>query len=402
MKKSILLTLGLGCMAALAQAQPVITTLSTPVVLSSSNAGPYYLDVNSDGGNDLKFDWYAFSNTIESPVTGVNGAEVDASVDNVYGSGYYLMNRYGYGDYVSASSAWHTYGQLQVQNPTMGLFAAQGPCYMACRVLATSGWVYGWVKLDVSFGTTSITISEYGYNSTVADNDCVIGLRPMGGYCLDARTSCDTNDGSLAVMSVSGGLSPYTYLWSNGETTSSISNLGEGTYSCSVTDLSGLTRVFTANVTLQDAPVVDVEEDGNGIFGSIMGDFTSAVWYLDGVLLPNETNYYITNITQNGEYVVEVENDYGCTGRDTVIVTRFTGVNSLDDLNLSLSPNPTSDNITLQGALVEQADLYAMDGRLVFTTQKMNTLDLSQLPAGIYTIRVQTLDGVGISKVIKE
>ena len=41
-------------------------------------------------------------------------------------------------------------------------------------------------------------------------------------------------------------------------------------------------------------------------------------------------------------------------------------------------------------------------GRLVLTTQKMNTLDLSQLPAGIYTIRVQTLDGVGISKVIKE
>ena len=49
----------------------------------------------------------------------------------------------------------------------------------------------------------------------------------------------------------------------------------------------------------------------HGILGSVMGDFTSSAWYLDGVLLPNETNYYITNITQNGEYVVEVENDYG-------------------------------------------------------------------------------------------
>lgn len=46
------------------------------------------------------------------------------------------------------------------------------------------------------------------------------------------------NDGSIDVT-VSGGVSPYTYLWSNGATTQDLSNLGPGTYSVIITDANG-------------------------------------------------------------------------------------------------------------------------------------------------------------------
>ncbi len=53
------------------------------------------------------------------------------------------------------------------------------------------------------------------------------------------NTSCsDVADGSIN-LSVSGGTSPYTYLWNNSSTTQNISDLPTGNYSVTVTDANG-------------------------------------------------------------------------------------------------------------------------------------------------------------------
>ena len=56
-------------------------------------------------------------------------------------------------------------------------------------------------------------------------------------------TDVTVNGGSdgTATATVSGGTSPYTYLWSNGGTTSTITGLTPGTYTCYVTDANGCT-----------------------------------------------------------------------------------------------------------------------------------------------------------------
>jgi hypothetical protein len=49
--------------------------------------------------------------------------------------------------------------------------------------------------------------------------------------------TCDvTNDGTANASVLFGGLSPFTFLWNTGETTSSISNLDNGTYNVTITD----------------------------------------------------------------------------------------------------------------------------------------------------------------------
>jgi uncharacterized repeat protein (TIGR01451 family) len=58
---------------------------------------------------------------------------------------------------------------------------------------------------------------------------------------------CNTNDGVLSV-SVPNGTPPYTYLWSNGQTSDNISNLTSGIYSVLVTDTFGCTGSTTIDL----------------------------------------------------------------------------------------------------------------------------------------------------------
>ncbi len=58
------------------------------------------------------------------------------------------------------------------------------------------------------------------------------------------ETIVDANDG-MATVTASGGTMPYSYLWSNGATDLSLSNLEPGVYTATVTDSNGCTSIST-------------------------------------------------------------------------------------------------------------------------------------------------------------
>ncbi|MFN8397569.1 MAG: T9SS type A sorting domain-containing protein [Bacteroidia bacterium] len=55
-------------------------------------------------------------------------------------------------------------------------------------------------------------------------------------------------DGSIA-LSPTGGTAPYTFNWSNGQTTQTATGLAGGVYTCTITDGNGCTFVVTDTVT---------------------------------------------------------------------------------------------------------------------------------------------------------
>jgi len=61
------------------------------------------------------------------------------------------------------------------------------------------------------------------------------------------------NNGSMSV-NLSGGAEPYTYLWSNGETTATIQGLAPGVYTASVTDANGCGAIVEGQIT-EPAPL---------------------------------------------------------------------------------------------------------------------------------------------------
>src|SRR5690606_20838482 len=95
------------------------------------------------------------------------------------------------------------------------------------------------------------------YNLTLTDaSNCVLAASVVVGQAdsiienlnVSDATCLGTCDG-MASVTPSGGTAPYTYLWSNGATTSSTSGLCVGAASVTITDANGCNKVVNFNVT---------------------------------------------------------------------------------------------------------------------------------------------------------
>lgn len=102
---------------------------------------------------------------------------------------------------------------------------------------------------NLSAGTYEVTITD---SNGCSDDESVVITQPAQPTSplsitaaiedLDCSNNCDAE----IEISVSGGIQPYTYLWSNGNTSNEVENLCAGTYTVSVTDASTTAPVSTA------------------------------------------------------------------------------------------------------------------------------------------------------------
>ena len=128
----------------------------------------------------------------------------------------------------------------------------------SATVSVTSGtapYTYAW-----SNGGTTATITGLAagiYNVTVTDangcsDDCsVLVTEPadLTATCSSTNGDCNNNNEGSASVTAGGGTAPYSYSWSNGETTASISGLAAGTYTATVTDANGCVETCSATIT---------------------------------------------------------------------------------------------------------------------------------------------------------
>ena len=120
----------------------------------------------------------------------------------------------------------------------------------------SSPYTYSWAGGSSSPTYTGLTAGTY--TATVTDMNGCTGsstatvTQPTTPITFTASSSPITcyggSNGSASVV-VSGGNSPYTYLWSGGSTSSSISGAPAGTYIVAVTDNNNCTKKDTIHIT---------------------------------------------------------------------------------------------------------------------------------------------------------
>jgi len=79
----------------------------------------------------------------------------------------------------------------------------------------------------------------------------------LSADCNSTNASCNGVADGTAGVNATGGSAPYTYTWSNGATTASLTGVTAGTYSVTVTDANGCTATCSSTVTEPTALTAD-------------------------------------------------------------------------------------------------------------------------------------------------
>ena len=197
-----------------------------------------------------------------------------------------------------------------------------------------------------STGSTSSTAASLGglvnVSVTVTDDDgCssegdlfIYSPQPIQAGFTSVNSSCaNTDDGSIT-LSASGGVAPYSYLWSNGVTTAANAGISAGSYVVTITDANDCEIALTENLGFDNAtPSVDLGADLQICPGQ-----TKALIAPPGFALYEWSDGSTSNslfINQPGTYSVTVTSTAGCIGSDEITV-----VEVLPDY-VDLGPNVT-------------------------------------------------------------
>lgn len=114
----------------------------------------------------------------------------------------------------------------------------------------------------------------------------------------------------------------------------------------------------------------------------------------------------LANIADNDEVIIRFEfrSGYGNdVWIDNVKIMNGTGIVTMDE-NLSIYPNPATDQITINSTdNVQRVEIYNMQGQLVKAeTGAVNNISVKDLANGMYTLKLTTDNGTSVHKIVKK
>lgn len=264
-------------------------------------------------------------------------------------------------------------------------------------------WSSGPTTEDISglsAGTYTLTITDA--NGCVTVTPAFVVTEPAAITINETHTniSCNgANDGTIDIT-VSGGTSPYTYLWTPGNiVTEDLSNLGPGTYQVVVTDANGCSDSISVTILEPSVLMANVSSTNITCNGTCDGTATATP---TGGTTPYTYGWSNGGTTSTisglcaGTYTVTVTDANGCTAVDSVIITQPT--------NLSASIT-NSVNVTCFGLCNGSATVTATGGNSPYTyawntVPTQTTQTATNLCSGSYTVTVTDANGCTVASSV--
>ncbi|MFQ5334589.1 MAG: T9SS type A sorting domain-containing protein, partial [Flavobacteriales bacterium] len=272
-------------------------------------------------------------------------------------------------------------------------------------VLQTTNASYGADTLSgLIAGVYSVEISGGGgHCNAVSDTFSIAEPAWINLSLSTGNVLCHAGVDGSVTANAGGGMPPYLYQWSNGETTAAIAGLSAGIYSLTMTDANGCSTTEQAlveepaelQITTQVTDASQSNCDGMAI-ASCTGGTGSYSFLWDGNA-GNQASAAADSLCP-GTYYVTVTDQNGCTAIDSAIVV-ITGLVELNEHgDASVYPNPAGDRCYVQLSGMEEGAilLYDLLGQEVLRSGFVNgahsehaSLDVSALDEGIYYLVIR-------------
>lgn len=216
-------------------------------------------------------------------------------------------------------------------------------------------------------------------------------------------------------LSITNGVGPVEIIWNTGQTEAMISNLQAGNYSATITDSLGCAQNIGIEVTEPENPIsvaVDstLNAQGSEMNGGIFitpsgGNPSYSFEWFDALGEIVSTAEDLENVGA-GTYTLVVTDDSGCS-RTFQFMVGTSATAPLWVADLAIYPNPVSASLYIELPTYGQfvTTLSSQDGVMIHTNAAASgqqVLDMSNLPSGVYLLRVvDEQGGMGVFRIMK-
>ncbi|MEJ6981516.1 Ig-like domain-containing protein [Pedobacter sp. P351] len=251
----------------------------------------------------------------------------------------------------------------------------------------------------LSAGTYSVKVIDMNACTTISTDITITQpSAPLLATATQQNVTCYNGTNGSITLTVSGGTSPYSYLWNDGATSANRSNLASGLYTATVTDARGCTYPISVQINQPSQLSVSYNKTDASCFGSSTGIIQlivsggtpaySYIWKKNGVTISSPD----LNALSAGTYEVTVTDANTCTPVTQTITigepsaaltisavkTKDVGCNGGNDGTITVTANGGTPGYTYS---------WTKDGNAIASP------DLNMLTAGVYVVTVTDNNG---------